>query len=207
MKTITRAVIAAVAGLAIIGDAFLLFIKPHLAQQAASGTGLSLAGGSGASASNGNGSSSASGNSGTSDGSATDSGSGDSSSTGAGSDSADSSGSSADTDAGANSDTNDDTGNTLKDGTYTSVASPNAYGEIQLQVKVEGGKITTITTVKAPTHGRSQSVNAQAIPELTDRAISAQSSDIQFVSGATETSTAFVNSLQDAINQAQNAGN
>ena len=196
MKTITRAVIAAVAGLAIIGDAFLLFIKPHLAQQAASGTGLSLAGGSGASASNGNGSSSASGNSGTSDGSATDSGSGDSSNAGTGSDSADSSNSSADTGS----------GNTLKDGTYTSVASPNAYGEIQLQVKVEGGKITTITTVKAPTHGRSQSVNAQAIPELTDRAISAQSSDIQFVSGATETSTAFVNSLQDAINQAQNAG-
>lgn len=201
MKTITRAVIAAVAGLAIIGDAFLLFVKPHLAQQAASSTGLSLAGGSGASASNGNGSSSASGNSGTSDGSATDSGSGDSSSTGAGSDSADSSSSSADTD------TNTGSGNTLKDGTYTSVASPNAYGEIQLQVKVEDGKITTITTVKAPTHGRSQSVNAQAIPELTDRAISAQSSDIQFVSGATETSTAFVNSLQDAINQAQNAGN
>lgn len=199
MKTITRAVIAAVAGLAIIGDAFLLFVKPHLAQQAASSTGLSLASGDGASASGGNESGSASGNSGST---GTDSSSGDSSSAGTGSDSADSSSSSADTDAGANSDTN----STLKDGTYTSVASPNAYGEIQLQVKVEGGKITTITTVKAPTHGRSQSVNAQAIPELTDRAISAQSSDIQFVSGATETSTAFVNSLQDAINQAQNAG-
>ena len=209
MKTITRAVIAAVAGLAIIGDAFLLFIKPHLAQQATSGTGLSLASGDGASASDGSGSVNDSSNSGstgtdsdTSDGDATDSGSGDSSNAGTSSDSADSSSSSADTDAGANSDTN----STLKDGTYTSVASPNAYGEIQLQVKVEGGKITTITTVKAPTHGRSQSVNAQAIPELTDRAINAQSSDIQFVSGATETSTAFVNSLQDAINQAQNAG-
>ncbi|TPF93499.1 FMN-binding protein [Bifidobacterium sp. UTBIF-78] len=200
MKTVTRAVIAAVAGLAIIGDAFLLFVKPHLAQQAASGTGLSLAGGDGASTSDASGSGSASGNSGST---GTDSGSGDSSNAGTSSDSADSSSSSADTDAGSNSDTN----STLKDGTYTSVASPNAYGEIQLQVKVEGGKITTITTVKAPTHGRSQSVNAQAIPELTDRAISAQSSDIQFVSGATETSTAFVNSLQDAINQAQNAGN
>ncbi|OZG59850.1 FMN-binding domain-containing protein [Bifidobacterium myosotis] len=200
MKTITRAVIAAVAGLAIIGDAFLLFVKPHLAQQAASGSGLSLASGNDASASGGNESGSASGNSGST---GTDSGSGDSSNAGTSSDSADSSSSSADTDA----DANNNTGNTLKDGTYTSVASPNAYGEIQLQVKVEGGKITTITTVKAPTHGRSQSVNAQAIPELTDRAISAQSSDIQFVSGATETSTAFVNSLQDAINQAQNAGN
>ena len=178
MKTITRAVIAAVAGLAIIGDAFLLFVKPHLAQQAASSTGLSLASGDGASASGGNESGSASGNSGST---GTDSSSGDSSSAGTGSDSADSSSSSADTDAGANSDTN----STLKDGTYTSVASPNAYGEIQLQVKVEGGKITTITTVNAPTHGRSQSVNAQAIPGLTDRSISAQSSDIQFVSVAT----------------------
>ena len=192
MKTITRAVIAAVAGLAIIGDAFLLFVKPHLAQQAASGTGLSLAGGDGASSSDGSGSVNGSGNSGStgSDSDTSDGGTADSSSSSAGTD----------------ADANNNTGNTLKDGTYTSVASPNAYGEIQLQVKVEDGKITTITTVKAPTHGRSQSVNAQAIPELTDRAISAQSSDIQFVSGATETSTAFVNSLQDAINQAQNAG-
>ncbi|PST46065.1 FMN-binding protein [Bifidobacterium callitrichos] len=157
--TITKAAIAAIAGLAIVADAFLLFVKPHLAQSPQSGT-------------SGSGSSGGANDSGTS--------SGDSSSSASSGE--------------------------LKDGTYTSVASPNAYGEIQLQVTVKGGKITDIATVKMPTHGRSQSVNAQAIPELTDRAISAQSAEIQFVSGATETSTAFVNSLQDAINQSLNAG-
>lgn len=166
--TITKAAIAAVAGLAIVADAFLLFVKPHLAQQGASSA---LAQSGSGTASSGSGSS------------------------------AGSNGSSASGDSSSSASSGE-----LKDGTYTSVASPNAYGEIQLQVTVKGGKITDITTVKMPTHGRSQSVNAQAIPELTDRAISAQSAEIQFVSGATETSTAFVNSLQDAINQSINAG-
>ena len=170
--TITKAAIAAVAGLAIVADAFLLFVKPHLAQQGASSA-LSQSGSGTASSGNG---SSGSGSSAGSDGS---------------SDSGDSSSSAS--------------SGELQDGTYTSVASPNAYGEIQLQVTVKGGRITDIATIKMPTHGRSQSVNAQAIPELTDRAISAQSAEIQFVSGATETSTAFVNSLQDAINQSLNA--
>lgn len=191
MKTVTRTAIAVLAGLAIIGDAFLLFIKPHLAQQAGT-TGSALA-------SNGT----TPGGTGTSTGNQSGSSGSDSANNGAdSSNSNDSADSSSSTDS-SNSDSAD--ANTLKDGTYTSVASPNAYGEIQLQVTVAGGKITTITTVKAPTHGRSQSVNAQALPMLTERAISAQSADIQFVSGATETSTAFVNSLQDAINQSLNA--
>ncbi|WP_190973638.1 FMN-binding protein [Bifidobacterium callitrichos] len=171
--TITKVAIAVVAGLAIVADAFLLFVKPHLAQQGTSSTLTQSTRSGGGSADSG----STSGSSGA-DGSGTSSG---------------------DSSSSASS-------GELQDGTYTSVASPNAYGEIQLQVTVKGGKITDITTVKMPTHGRSQSVNAQAIPELTDRAISAQSAEIQFVSGATETSTAFVNSLQDAINQSLNAG-
>ena len=164
---VTRALVALVAGLAVIADAFLLFVKPHLSQQSSS-------------ASNTNGQSWTSNSS-------------DSSSSNSGGNSS--------------TDSSESSTATLKDGTYTSVASPNAYGEIQLQVTVAGGKITTITTLQAPSHGRSQSVNAQALPELTNRAIAAQSADIQFVSGATETSTAFVNSLQDAINQSINASN
>lgn len=164
---VTRALVALVAGLAVVADAFLLFVKPHLSQQSSS-------------ASNTNGQSW----------------------TGNSSDS-----SSSNSNGNSSTDSSESSTATLKDGTYTSVASPNAYGEIQLQVTVADGKITTITTLQAPNHGRSQSVNAQALPELTNRAIAAQSADIQFVSGATETSTAFVNSLQDAINQSINASN
>ncbi|PJM76549.1 FMN-binding protein [Bifidobacterium felsineum] len=178
MKTVTRGIIAAVAGLAIIGDAFLLFVKPHFVQQpAASGTALA---------------------SGSSDSSSSGSNKSDDSNSSANSDSDSSSTSSSD------SSSANDSGFT--DGTYTGVATQNQYGEVQLQITVSGGKITTITTLKAPSTGRSQQVNAQAIPALTERAITAQSSEIQFVSGATETSTAFVNSLQDTINQSLNAG-
>lgn len=169
---VTRTLVALVAGLAVVADAFLLFVKPHLSQQSSSASGTSGQSWTGGSSAN-------SGNSSNSPNS--------------------------DSNSSANSSESETAA--LKDGTYTSVASPNAYGEIQLQVTVAGGKITTITTLQAPSHGRSQSVNAQALPELTNRAIAAQSADIQFVSGATETSTAFVNSLQDAINQSINASN
>ncbi|PWG59621.1 FMN-binding protein [Bifidobacterium catulorum] len=168
--TITRAAVTVIAGLAIIGDAFLLFVKPHQTQGQSTASGTTL----GASTSPG-----------------------------------DSSESSPDTDSGSEG-SNDSSGSgttasTLADGTYTSVASPNEYGEVQLQVTVKDGKITAINAISYPNHtDRSQAISAQAIPELADRAISAQSSDIQFVSGATEPSTAFANSLQDAINQALN---
>ncbi|KAB8294513.1 FMN-binding protein [Bifidobacterium avesanii] len=158
----TKTLIAVVAGLAVIGDAFLLFVKPHLGNGTA---------GSRSVASGAIGGSSPSPSSGTASSEAADSGS------------------------------------ALRDGTYTSVATPNEYGEVQLQVTVSGGAITDIAAIAYPNHtNRSQAVSAQAIPQLIDRAISAQSARIQYVSGATETSTAFANSLQDAINQSLNAG-
>ncbi|NMN01079.1 FMN-binding domain-containing protein [Bifidobacterium sp. DSM 109958] len=173
----TKTLIAVVAGLAVIGDAFLLFVKPQL-------TGSRTAVGTGAAASG-----AISGSSSRAQSPATPSQPVSPSTSGS---------ASADADASTT---------TLKDGTYTSVATPNEYGEVQLQVTVSGGSITDIAAVAYPNHtSRSQGISAQAIPQLIDRAISAQSSDIQFVSGATETSTAFVNSLQDAINQSLNAG-
>ncbi|WP_190972758.1 FMN-binding protein [Bifidobacterium tissieri] len=173
--TITRATVAVIAGLAIVGDAFLLFVKPQADVGAAS---TSQSGTLGASSGSGS----------------TDS-------------DTDNSNNSNDSSGSTDSDSASGSDGTLTDGTYTSVASPNEYGEVQLQVVVKDGKITSVNAITYPNHtDRSRSISAQAIPELAERAISKQSSDIQFVSGATETSTAFVNSLQDAINQALNAG-
>ena len=110
------------------------------------------------------------------------------------------------TDSSSTDSTSGSQSSAMKDGTYTSVSSPNEYGEVQLEVTVKGGRIDSIVALAYPNHTqRSQSISAQAIPELANRAIGAQSSQIEFVSGATETSTAFANSLQDAINQALNA--
>lgn len=201
--TITRVAVAVIAGLAIVADAFLLFVKPHVGTQAATAGQSGMLGASSSdSGSSGSGSSS-SGSTGSSG-----SGSGSADGTSGGNTTDDNASGGNDTDS-SGSDTPGGTteSGTLVDGTYTSVASPNEYGEVQLQVVVKGGKITSVNAITYPNHtDRSRSISAQAIPELAERAISAQNSDIQFVSGATETSTAFVNSLQDAINQALNAG-
>jgi uncharacterized protein with FMN-binding domain len=91
-----------------------------------------------------------------------------------------------------------------KDGSYTGSPFSNRYDDIQVAVTISSGKITSIST---PTlngdGGRSQQINGYAIPQLTDQAISAQSSHIDGVSGASYTSEAYIGSLQSALDQAK----
>ncbi|HEY8992414.1 MAG TPA: FMN-binding protein [Candidatus Microsaccharimonas sp.] len=91
-----------------------------------------------------------------------------------------------------------------KDGNYTGSTASNRFDDIKVAVTISGGKITAIST---PTlngdSGRSQQINSYAIPQLTNQAISAQSSQIDGVSGASYTSEAYVNSLQSALDQAK----
>jgi uncharacterized protein with FMN-binding domain len=91
-----------------------------------------------------------------------------------------------------------------KDGSYMGASDTNRYDNIQVLVTVSGGKITAIAT---PTltgdSGRSQQINSYAIPQLISQTISAQSSQIDGVSGASYTSEAYVNSLQSALDQAK----
>ena len=92
----------------------------------------------------------------------------------------------------------------LTDGTFTGSTITTPHGEVQVQLTVSGGKITTVTAVKYPdVEQRSISIAQQSIPTLSNEAVSAQSANISMVSGATETSEGFINSLQDAINQAE----
>ena len=77
-----------------------------------------------------------------------------------------------------------------------------AYGSLQLQVTAVGGKITKITpVVDQASDSRSAQINSQAIPELTQEALQAQSASIHTVSGATYTSNAYIQSLQSALDQ------
>lgn len=93
---------------------------------------------------------------------------------------------------------------TLKDGTYTGAVISTAKGDVQVSVTVSGGKITDVTAVKYPNDNpRSQSISGAAVATLSEETVDAQSANIQMVSGATETSTGFIGSLQDALNQAQ----
>jgi uncharacterized protein with FMN-binding domain len=87
-------------------------------------------------------------------------------------------------------------------GTYTGSAVEEPFGVIQVQATVANGKLTGVTVVQMPTHGRSGFISAQAAPILQGEAISAQSANIDSVSGATYTSQAYAQSLQSALDQA-----
>jgi uncharacterized protein with FMN-binding domain len=77
------------------------------------------------------------------------------------------------------------------------------YGPIQVRITVTAGKITDVTAVVTPAGSpRTEQINADAIPQLRAHALSAQSADIDTVSGATYTSAGYRKSLQAAITKA-----
>lgn len=90
-----------------------------------------------------------------------------------------------------------------KDGTYTGTMVENAYGPVQVQAVVSGGKITAINFLQMPSdRENSQQIAAEAEPILRQEAIEAQSANIDTVSGATQDAEAFAQSLQSALSQA-----
>lgn len=153
-------------------------------QQAATSTGTSAAGsGDGTSA----GTSSGSGTSGSSSGSSGTSGGSSSSGTSGSS----GTGSSASTDS------------TLRDGTYTGTAVTTRFGNVQVRITIAGGKLTDVTALQLTDQdGRSVQISAQAAPVLRQEALTAQSAQIDSVSGATYTSEGYIQSLQSALDQA-----
>ncbi len=93
---------------------------------------------------------------------------------------------------------------TYKNGTYTGSVADAFYGNVQVQATIQGGNITKVAFLQYPnTHGTSIAINGQAMPYLQQEAIQAQSSNVNVVSGATDTSYAFEQSLASALAQAQ----
>ena len=91
-----------------------------------------------------------------------------------------------------------------KDGTYTGSVADAQWGNVQVQVEIQNGKMTHITFLQYPNEReRSIMINSQADPELISEAISAQSATVDVVTGATDSSEAFMQSLADALSQAQ----
>ncbi len=90
-----------------------------------------------------------------------------------------------------------------KDGTFTGQTADTPYGPVQVKITVTGGKFSAVNAVVLP-HGTSydEQVDQIAVPLLTKEAVSAQSAKIQMVSGATYTSTGYIQSLQSALDQA-----
>lgn len=92
-----------------------------------------------------------------------------------------------------------------RNGSYTGISADAFYGNVQVKVIVQGGKISNVQFLDHP-QGRETSVaiNNQAMPLLTSEALRAQSAPVNIISGATFTSTAFNQSLASALAQAAN---
>jgi uncharacterized protein with FMN-binding domain len=89
------------------------------------------------------------------------------------------------------------------DGTYIGNSANAYYGNVQVQVAITNGRITDVKFLDYPQGARNSArINAQAMPILAQEAISAQSANVNGVSGASETSSAFIQSLTSALSQA-----
>ena len=91
-----------------------------------------------------------------------------------------------------------------KDGTYTGNQADAFYGNIQVQTVISNGKISDIQFIQYPNdRARSIAINTLAIPSLKQEAIQAQNANVNIVSGATDSSNAFIQSLSSALSQAK----
>ncbi|HWZ66075.1 MAG TPA: FMN-binding protein [Patescibacteria group bacterium] len=92
----------------------------------------------------------------------------------------------------------------LKDGTFTGTPADAVYGNIQVQAVISSGKIVDVVFVSYPNdRNTSIQINQQAMPLLKQEAIQAQSASIDGVTGATDSSQAFIQSLSSALQQAK----
>ncbi|HET7059876.1 MAG TPA: FMN-binding protein [Candidatus Saccharimonadales bacterium] len=92
---------------------------------------------------------------------------------------------------------------TYKDGEYTGSVADAFYGNIQVQTTIQGGKIVGVDFLQYPNdQPNSVAINKQAMPFLQQEAIKVQNAHVDSVSGATDTSQAFVESLSAALNKA-----
>jgi uncharacterized protein with FMN-binding domain len=87
--------------------------------------------------------------------------------------------------------------------TITGSSVDTEWGPVQVAITVSNGKITAVNVPVYPNgNGRDQEINSRALPILIDETISAQSANIDMVSGGTVTSTGYLKSLQSAIDEA-----
>ena len=94
----------------------------------------------------------------------------------------------------------DDSENVYKDGTYTGSAQ-GFGGAITVQVTLANDEITDIQVTSAP--GEDSAYLSQG-ESVISSIISAQSTDVDTVSGATFSSTGIINAVVDALGKAEN---
>jgi len=92
----------------------------------------------------------------------------------------------------------------FKNGSYTGDPADAFYGTIQVRATISNGTLTDVTFLQYPNDRRTSiAINSQAMPMLRSEAIAAQSGNVDIISGASDSSRAFVQSLTSALVKAQ----
>ena len=86
-----------------------------------------------------------------------------------------------------------------------SVQQMDRWGPIEASIVVSNKKITRVIVSATAHTGRSVQIQNAAIPLLKSETLKAQSANIDLLSRATDTSTAYVASLTDAVKRARTA--
>ncbi|MFP3126194.1 FMN-binding protein [Ectobacillus funiculus] len=94
---------------------------------------------------------------------------------------------------------NDQPRQVYKDGTFTGTGM-NRRGEMEVAVTLKKDKITDVQIINWGMH-----YSESDIAGLPDEVIQRQSANVDFVSGATYSSQAFTDAIQDALNNAKNS--
>ena len=95
-------------------------------------------------------------------------------------------------------------GGTYRNGRYTGISANSYYGNVQVVVSVAGGKISDVQFLAYPNdRGNSLRISAYAMVALKSETIQNQGGPVDIVSGATETTGAFNESLLSALAQAK----
>jgi len=88
---------------------------------------------------------------------------------------------------------------------FTGPTVDEQYGAVRVRIAVSNHRIVKVQAASAADSERSYQENSTAIPILRSETLSAQSANIDVVSGATQTSYAYIDSLASAIHHAKKA--
>ena len=87
--------------------------------------------------------------------------------------------------------------------TVTGPVAQTEWGPVQVAITVSGSEITDVQVLQFPNENpKDVQINNYALPVLVDETLSAQSANIEMVSGATVTSNGYISSLQAALDEA-----
>jgi uncharacterized protein with FMN-binding domain len=94
-------------------------------------------------------------------------------------------------------------GSSSSSATVTGDVAQTEWGPVEVKLTIEDGKITAVDVPEYPNgNGRDYEINSYALPQLVQETLSAQSAQIDMVSGATVTSDGYLQSLQSALDKA-----